>query len=134
MEKRELVTRITLKRLLKYSDEELNIRAFDGAYTYMREIFGTEDHFPLTTEFWAWWRREWAQIDSAFIDAIRVAPGETWIRDRDNPNCSHAVHGLAELRAWYAHYHEASVENRHVCKDVVDAVRKAIIFNFKKTI
>lgn len=129
----EQVTRITLKRLLKYSDEELNTMAFDGAYEYMRKIFGTEEHFPLTTEFWAWWRREWASIDAAFVDALRLfGPNEIHIRDRDEPNkYTYLVNGLAELRTWYAHYHEATVDNRHVRKDVVDAVRKAIIYNIK---
>lgn len=127
----ELVTRITLKRMLKYTDEDLNQKAFKGAYVYMREIFGTEEHFPLTKEFWTWWRREWASIDDAFLDALRVTLDATWIRDRDNQFQTHAIHGLAELREWYDHYHEASIENRHVCKDVIDAVRKAIIFNFK---
>lgn len=120
----EEVTRITLKRLLKYTDEDLATMIFDNAIEYLKNIFGTDKHFPHTHEFWSWWKREYAIIDDEFVNAIRVNIDLTTIIDRENPYITHYVLTLKDLRAWYTRYHEASMSNRFITKEVVDVVRR----------
>ena len=132
LKKREAEDRANLLKLLQMSEEELNVKIFEGAYEYLEHVFGTDaygmDHLPKTPQFWTWWRREWAKIDAVFLHAVEVSPerfrypGTLWaVRDRDNTECRCIVRELHALREQYEYYHEASMSNRYLNSEIVRA-------------
>jgi hypothetical protein len=126
LKKREAKNRASLLELLQISEEELNEKIFEGAYEYLKHVFGTDaygmEHLPQTTQFWAWWKLEWAKIDAVFLAAVEPCKRASWsIRDRDNTNGKYIVYELHDLREHYEYYHEASMANRYLNSDIVRA-------------
>jgi hypothetical protein len=139
---REYRTRKSLCDFLRYTDDDVNILIFEGAYEYLEKIFGTDaygmKHLPQTAQFWSWWRKEWAKIDSMFVDNVEDQ-GDGWtVRARDNDLCFQFCRDLEDLRAEYLYYHEISMNNRYINSEVVRAgaheIMSAVINEAKKEV
>ena len=119
----------THQRLLKakvsiltgYSADELFNMAVDTAFTYLREIWKTDEYgmemLPKSPEFWAWWRMEWARIDKLYLDDMK-----------HRPNRAHRYY-----RVYYEHYHKAGLNNIFINSAVMEASAHKLIKRLAKT-
>lgn len=123
---REQQNRKLLLELLMITDEELTAKVFAGAFEYLEKVFGTDaygmEHLPRTPQFWAWWTRQWNDIDSVFLGAIeRHHEGIYIIRSRDNELSRYCLHSIESLREHHEYYHQAHMNNRYLNSNIVRA-------------
>lgn len=129
-------TRKSLLQLLRYSEEDIAILIFEGAYEYLDKVFGTDEFgmscIPKTSQFWDFWKKEWNHIDSMFVaNVVEYSNYKLmWtVRARDNDEIKLLCRTVEELREQYLYWHEASMSNRFINRDVVKSAAHHMIRN-----
>ena len=127
---REQRQRAQVVQWLGITEETLNELIYEGAFDYLRNVFGTDaygmEHLPKTKEFWTWWRMEYNRIDGIFLNAIGheyLSQYPQWycvIQKRDS-DVFDPIYSVDQLRKEYTKYHEASMRNRFINSSTVRA-------------